>query len=419
MEKMIIKGGFPLSGSIKISGAKNAALPIMCASLLTSEKLHLSQIPDLSDIRTLKDLLRQHGVTITNDQKDSTSLILHANQIATAKAPYDLVKKMRASILVLGPLLARHGEARVSLPGGCAIGARPVDIHLEGLKALGAQINMEDGYIVAKAPNGLKGTKFRFPFVSVGASENMIMAACLASGETILDNVAREPEITDLCDCLTKMGAKIDGIGTSQLIIQGQTSLKGAHHAIIPDRIEAGSYIIATAITRGQTHLKNINADLLQSPLEILKECGVNIVIGDNHIDISCPDTLTPINVTSQPFPGFPTDLQAQMMALMTTISGTSTIVETIFENRFMHVAELKRMGANITLEHRKATIHGGKPLIGAPVMATDLRASMALIIAGLACDGTTTVDRLYHLDRGFEKLDEKLKQCGANITRQ
>ncbi len=417
MDSIRIKGGRPLHGTIPVSGAKNAALPLMAAALLTDEPLRLTNLPKLADIATLRSLLAQHGAESENG--DDT-LTIQAERITSALAPYDIVRKMRASILVLGPLLARHGEAVVSLPGGCAIGNRPIDLHLKGFKELGAELRLEDGYVHARAPEGgLRGGLVRFPLVSVGATENVLMAATLASGETVIENAAREPEITDLAECLIAMGAEISGLGTDRLVVKGVSRLHGAEHAVMPDRIEAGSYAVAAAITGGRITLTRARADIMASTLEALRAAGADVVEGENEITVARDSgPLTGVDIVTQPFPGFPTDMQAQFMALMTLSNGASMITETIFENRFMHVPELSRMGADITVHGASAMIRGVRQLTGAPVMATDLRASMGLVLAGLAATGTTTVNRVYHLDRGYERLEEKLKACGADVER-
>ena len=427
MDQIRILGGKPLSGVIHISGAKNAALPLMAASLLTEETIRLSNLPHLADISTLTDLLAQLGVEIHMDGDAGNGghagrvLSLRAGAIAGTTAPYDLVRTMRASILVLGPLLARAGRARVSLPGGCAIGNRPVDLHLKALSALGAEIELADGYIDARAPKGLRGADIVFPQVSVGATENVLMAAVLAEGETVLANAAREPEIVDLANCLVKMGAEIEGIGTRVLTVRGVESLGGAHHTIVPDRIETGTYAMAAAITGGDIELVDTSCDLLDAALDKLRETGLKITPTDTGFRASRAGDnrpLSAVDVETAPFPGFPTDLQAQMMALMSVAPGASVITETIFEDRFMHVSELARMGADITVDGASARVLGVDNLIGAEVMATDLRASVSLVLAGLAAEGETVINRVYHLDRGYERLKEKLSACGAEIER-
>ena len=423
MDRIRIRGGHRLNGVIHISGAKNAALPLMAAALLIDEPLSLTNVPHLADIATMADLLATLGVGISmdgdapNGGHDGRVLTLSATKIASTTAPYDLVRKMRASVLVLGPLVAREGKARVSMPGGCAIGNRPVDLHLKGLEALGAEIELAEGYIEARAPKGgLKGGHIVFPFVSVGATENLLMAACLASGESVLSNAAREPEITDLVRCLMAMGADISGIGTDTLTVRGQSRLHGATHAIVADRIEAATYAMAVGATGGEVELLGARRELMESPLEKLAEAGLKIAETKGGLKISRgARALKGVDVMTEPFPGFATDLQAQMMALMSTATGASMITETIFENRFMHVPELSRMGANITVHGASAMVRGVKRLTGAPVMATDLRASVSLV---LAAEGETIVNRVYHLDRGYERLEDKLAACGADIER-
>jgi len=413
-----IVGGNPLKGTIQIRGAKNAALPLMAACLLTDETLTLTNIPQLSDIEKMAQLLEQHGTQI-NHIPGSYSYELKAKDITNTLAPYDLVSQMRASILVLGPLLARAGEARVSLPGGCAIGTRPVDIHLNGLRQLGARIDLAEGYINAFAPDGLKGASITMPLVSVTATENLMMAASTAQGETHLINAAREPEIVDLANCLNAMGAKITGAGTDTIIIEGVNRLHGAHHVVLPDRIETGTYAMAAIITNGEIELSHTSLSLIPSIASILQQAGADLQPTDNGIYVK--SSLTPlqgVDVMTEPFPGFATDLQAQIMAIMTVCQGASMITETIFENRFMHVPELCRMGANITVHHSSALVRGVKQLSGAQVMATDLRASVCLVLAGLAAKGETMLSRIYHLDRGYERLEEKLRNCGATIER-
>jgi UDP-N-acetylglucosamine 1-carboxyvinyltransferase len=424
MDRIRLKGGKQLKGDIPISGSKNASLPLMVASLLTDQKLTLHNVPRLADITTMIQLLKQHGVEVSaapgeNGHSHGTTLTLQAKKITSTTAPYDIVRKMRASVLVLGPVLAREGEARVSLPGGCAIGARPVDLHIAGLKAMGAKIDIDGGYLVARAPKGLKGARYTFPKVSVGATENLMMAAALARGTTVLDNAAREPEITDLAQCLTAMGVAISGIGSETLTIQGTDKLKAATHAVIPDRIETGTYAMAVAMTAGDVELVGARLDLLEAPAQTLRSAGVNLVQTNRGVHVERANgELHGVDVMTEPYPGFPTDLQAQMMALMTRAQGASMITETIFESRFMHVPELTRMGANVTIHHESALVRGVPRLRGADVMATDLRASVSLAIAGLAAEGETTLHRVYHLDRGYERLEEKLAACGADIER-
>jgi UDP-N-acetylglucosamine 1-carboxyvinyltransferase len=418
----LIKGGVPLEGIIPIGGAKNAALPLMAASLLTSETLTLKNVPDLADIATMANLLVQHGVAVTRDAGDPNAghvLELSAGHITSTTAPYDLVRKMRASVLVLGPLLARCGRARVSLPGGCAIGTRPVDLHIKGLQRLGAEVELREGYIDARAPKGLRGAEIAFPAVSVGATENLLMAAALADGETLLLNAAREPEIADLAHCLVAMGARIDGIGSDRLRILGVPRLHGAIHSIIPDRIETGTYIIAAAATGGEVRLIGTRIGLVAAAARILEGAGVEVSeIPDGLAVRRRAGCLEGVDIMTEPHPGFPTDLQAQVMALMAIANGASMITETIFENRFMHVPELARMGANINVHRASALVRGVPQLLGAPVMATDLRASVSLVVAGLVARGETVINRVYHLDRGYERLEEKLAACGARIER-
>ncbi|MDP6174268.1 MAG: UDP-N-acetylglucosamine 1-carboxyvinyltransferase [Rhodospirillales bacterium] len=424
MDRIIIRGGQSLQGTIPIGGAKNAALPLMAASLLTDETLTLSNLPHLADITTMMRLLGELGVTLSMDGGAANGghmgrvLHLSAQRPTSNLAPYDLVRRMRASVLVLGPLVARWGEARVSLPGGCAIGTRPVDLHLDGLKALGAEISIEEGYIHARAEKGLKGAHIVFPSVSVGASENLMMAACLARGETQLSNVAREPEVTDLGHCLIAMGTKIEGLGSDTLKITGLERMSGAQYEIIPDRIECGTYAVAAAITGGELTLKGARMDLMEAVLNLLGRAGAEIEETPGGIKVSRPGALNGIDVMTEPFPGFPTDMQAQVMALLVTADGASMVTETIFENRFMHVPELCRMGADINVHGASAIVRGTADLTGAQLMATDLRASVSLVLAGLAAKGETVVNRIYHLDRGYERLEEKLAACGASIER-
>jgi UDP-N-acetylglucosamine 1-carboxyvinyltransferase len=426
MDRIRITGGNTLNGVLPISGAKNAALPLMIASLLTPETLTLKNVPNLADVAMLARILRNHGVDCAVDGKRAhnghvmgETFHLTARDIVDSRAPYDLVRRMRASFWVLGPLLARHGEATVSLPGGCAIGTRPVDLHLMGLQKLGAQMELEGGYVIARAKNGLTGGRVRFPKVSVGATHNVLMAAVLARGETVLENAAQEPEVGDVANCLVKMGARIEGIGTNTLHIQGASQLEGAVHTVLPDRIETGTYAMAVAATGGEVLLEGARADLLKEPFEVLRGAGVEITETSSGIKIARNGHgLRPVTVETQPFPGFPTDLQAQLMALMAIAGGKSQIRETIFENRFMHVSELSRLGAEIAIAGDTATISGVASLRGAEVMATDLRASVSLVIAGLMARGDTEINRVYHLDRGFERLEEKLSNCGAQIER-
>jgi UDP-N-acetylglucosamine 1-carboxyvinyltransferase len=420
MDKIIIRGGTPLKGTIKISGAKNAALPLMAACLLTDKPLVLANVPELSDIKSMTDLLSSLGVTVSVERtQDCKKMSLSAKDILSTTAPYDVVRKMRASVLVLGPLLAREKEAHVSLPGGCAIGIRPIDLHLKGLEALGAAITLADGYVHAKAPHGLTGTSFTFPLVSVTGTENLLMAATLARGQTRLINAAREPEIGDLAHCLNAMGAKITGIGTDTLIIEGVETLGGAVHEVIADRIEAGTFAMGAALTQGKLRLLGAHLEHIPTVAPLLKQAGVGLESDDNSLIIEAPTThLQGVDAMTEPFPGFATDLQAQWMALMSLAEGASMITETIWENRFMHVPELCRMGANITVHGSSALVRGMKKLKGAPVMATDLRASVSLVLAGLVAEGETVISRVYHLDRGYERLEEKLRACGADIER-
>ncbi len=425
MDKIKIRGGNPLKGKIWISGAKNAALPLMTAALLTDEVLTLRNLPHLADITTLSNLLAQHGVELhMNGAAGSQGcagrvLEMHAKTITTTKAPYELVRKMRASILVLGPLLAREGHAEVSLPGGCAIGSRPVDLHLQGMQQLGAEIELKEGYVHAKAPGGLVGGEVMFPKVSVGATENIMMAAVLAKGTTRMINAAREPEVVDLAECLIGMGAKIEGAGTDTITIEGVDRLHSYTHTVVPDRIETGTYAMAAAMTGGELELIGARPEHLRSMIDQLMNAGVEIEELENSMIARCSgERVTGADIMTEPYPGYPTDLQAQTMALMSTAEGASMITETIFENRFMHVPELCRMGANITVHGSSALVRGQAKLTGAEVMATDLRASFSLIMAGLVADGETVLNRVYHLDRGYERVEDKLAACGADIER-
>lgn len=415
MDKLLIRGGRPLRGEVSISGAKNAALPILCASLLTAEPLTLENVPQLRDIGTTLRLLERLGVKYSNGQSERVEL--DASRITSLEAPYDLVKTMRASILVLGPLLARFGEARVSLPGGCAIGQRPVDQHIKGLAAMGAEIRIEHGYVVARAKR-LKGASIRTDMVTVTGTENLMMAAVLADGRTVLENAAREPEVVDLAELLIKMGARITGHGTDRIVIDGVEQLRGAHHSIVPDRIEAGTFLCAVGATGGDITLHNTAADTMGAILDKLREAGLEIEEHEHSIRARMTRRPTATGFRTQEYPGFPTDMQAQLMALNTLADGTSVIVETIFENRYMHAPELSRMGARIDVEGDTAVVTGVPRLSGATVMATDLRASASLVIAGLAAEGETVVDRIYHLDRGYERMEEKLRALGADIER-
>ena len=429
MDKIRIKGGIALHGIIPIGGSKNAGLPLMAASLLCSEPLILCNLPHLADITSMANLLNQHGVEMSLAEdlgqiaNGGHCLKLDGSRITSTEAPYDLVRKMRASVLVLGPLLARCGEARVSLPGGCAIGARPVDLHIKGLQQMGAEIEIEQGYIHAKAPRRLQGAEIVLPFPSVGATENLMMAACLAEGQTVLVNVAREPEIVDLADCLVAMGADVTGAGSDRITIQGKDRLHGATHRVIADRIETGTYMIAAGITGGDVVLTGTSLKLLTAVGKVMNQAGIEVTDVENGIRVRGSNgngrpVIDGVDVMTEPFPGFPTDLQAQMMALMSVADGAAMITETIFENRFMHVPELCRMGANINVHGASAMVRGVKRLTGAPVMATDLRASVSLVLAGLAAEGETIVNRVYHLDRGYERLEAKLAACGAEIER-
>ncbi len=425
MDRIKIHGGKPLEGKIYISGAKNAALPLICASLLTDETVTLTNMPMLSDIRAMNALLEQLGTKIDEfddfvDGHPTKTYSYRTKEATSLVAPYDYVRKMRASYYVLGPLLARYGKCELSLPGGCAIGARPMDIHLAALEQMGAHIEIKNGYIFADVKGRLKGAHIIFPGVSVGATCNVLMAAVLAEGRTVLENAAKEPEIGDLAELLNAMGAKIEGIGTAVLTIEGVDKLHGATHKVIPDRIEAGSYAVAAAITRGKIELINAQAATLRRPLQVLKDMGVRVAETEHGVLIDAKGChLVGQDIMTEPYPGFPTDLQAQFLALMLTAEGAAMVTETIFENRFMHVPELLRMGANINVHgHASAIVRGVKKLSGAPVMATDLRASFALILAGLVAEGETIVNRVYHLDRGYEKLEEKLKSVGADIER-
>ena len=426
MDRIKITGGSELNGTIPISGAKNAALPLMIASLLTPYTLELENLPRLADVQTLLRILANHGVDHAINGKrpgeradTGQTLRLTAASIVDTTAPYELVSKMRAGFWVIAPLLARMGEARVSLPGGCAIGTRPVDLLIMALERLGASIDIEAGYVVAKAPHGLKGAEIAFPKVTVGGTHTAMMGAVLARGTTVIMNAAREPEVMDLAQCLNAMGARIEGAGSSTITVKGVTALSGARHAVLPDRIETGTYAMAVAMAGGDVLLEGARADLLQAALDAISEAGAEIVTTNEGVRVKRNGAgLSPVDVTTNPFPGFPTDLQAQFMALMSHAKGTSTIRETIFENRFMHVQELARLGARIRLDGDAAYVDGVDRLKGAPVMATDLRASVSLVIGGLAAEGETLINRVYHLDRGFEALEQKLSRCGAKIER-
>jgi UDP-N-acetylglucosamine 1-carboxyvinyltransferase len=420
MDRIAITGGARLNGTIPVSGAKNSAIKLMAASLLTDEPLRLTNMPRLADTRFLGKLLARLGVEVTErDGADGQETVLHAAEITSGFAPYDLVRQMRASFNVLGPLVARSGQAKVSLPGGCTIGARPVDLHLQALEALGAKIDLHEGYVYAQAPRGLKGAEITFPFVSVGATEHAMLAAVLADGVSVIHNAACEPELVDLQECLNAMGAKVEGAGTPTVTITGVPRLKGATHAVIPDRIEMGTYAVAAAMAGGEVRLSNARPGLIDALLEKLKEAGAGVEeTADGCIIRRNGSRLNAVDIETAPFPGFATDLQAQFMALMTTANGESRIRETIFENRFMHAPELMRLGADISVSGGEARVRGVAQLEGAEVMATDLRASVSLVIAGLVARGETTVSRIYHLDRGFERLEEKLGACGAQVRR-
>ncbi len=415
MEKIRVVGGRPLEGTVRISGAKNASLPELCAALLTDELVTLRNVPEVRDIRTMGRVLAALGAEV--EFRVGGEVELRAGTLTSVEAPYDLVKTMRASVLVLGPLVARQGRARVSLPGGCAIGARPIDLHLMALEKMGATIAVEHGYVEARAER-LSGAEISFDTVTVTGTENVMMAACLAEGRTVLRNAACEPEVEDLATLLRAMGARIEGAGTPSLRIEGVERLGGASHSVIPDRIETGTYVAACAIAGGEIEIRHCQPNHLRAVIDKLRETGVRIEEGPDNLRVRAPRVLRPANVTTQPYPGFPTDMQAQYMALMTQAEGASTMTETIFENRFMHVAELARMGANVRENGRTAIVTGPTPLSGAQVMATDLRASASLVLAGLAASGETVVDRIYHLDRGYYRIDEKLRGLGADIER-
>jgi UDP-N-acetylglucosamine 1-carboxyvinyltransferase len=426
MDRIRICGGQRLNGTIPISGAKNATLPLMIASMLTDKTLVLDNVPRLADVNLLQRILGNHGVDIMvsgkrsgETQYDGQTLHISAANVIDTTAPYELVSRMRASFWVVAPLVARMGEAKVSMPGGCAIGTRPVDLLIMALERLGVEIEIDRGYVIARAKSGLKGGEIKFPKVTVGGTHTALMAASLARGTTVIENAAREPEVTDVADCLNKMGAKITGAGTSRIVVDGVSKLGGAHHRVLPDRIETGTYAMAAAMAGGDVLLENARSELLQAAFDVLVRAGVEITATNTGVRVKRNGSgLAPVEVTTSPFPGFPTDLQAQLMALMTRAKGTSHITETIFENRFMHVQELVRLGAHIQLDGECATIEGVSALKGAPVMATDLRASVSLVIAALAAEGETIVNRVYHLDRGFERLEDKLAACGAAIER-
>ena len=415
MDKLLLHGGVPLSGEVRISGAKNAALPIMCAALLSGAPLRLTNVPHLRDVTTLLNLLGGMGVAVSLDEK--LGLELDAGRLHTPLAPYELVKTMRAAILVLGPLLARCGEARVSLPGGCAIGQRPVDLHIKGLQAMGADIRVEHGYIIARSER-LKGARIFSDLVTVTGTENLMMAACLAEGATVIENAAREPEVVDLANCLKAMGANIEGAGSDTITIEGVSALAGAEHRIMPDRIETGTFLVAAAATGGSVRLRNTSARILETVVEKLREAGAKITAEDDAIVLEMEGPPLSVNLRTAPYPAFPTDMQAQFMALDCIARGTAVLTETIFENRFMHALELQRMGADIEISGNAAVVKGVAQLDGATVMATDLRASASLVIAGLVAKGETVVERIYHLDRGYECIEEKLSQLGARIKR-
>ncbi|MEM7193781.1 MAG: UDP-N-acetylglucosamine 1-carboxyvinyltransferase [Pseudomonadota bacterium] len=416
MDKLIATGGGPLSGTVRISGAKNAALPLMIASLLTEKSLMISNIPHLHDITTTLELLGQLGVELQVNEK--MTIEANAANVKSVTAPYELVKTMRASILVLGPLVARFGRAEVSLPGGCAIGSRPVNLHIKGLEAMGAEITIDGGYIKASAER-LKGARIFMDMISVTGTENIMMAAALADGQTVIENAAREPEIVDLANCLNAMGANIEGAGSDEIVINGVEKLGGAHHRVIPDRIEAGTFLVAAAISGGEITLKDVIPRQLEAVLDKLREAGASIDTGEDWIKLKAPDgKLKSVNVRTAPYPAFPTDMQAQFVLLNAVADGTATVIETVFENRFMHVHELQRMGANIELDGNTAVIQGVDVLHAAPVMATDLRASACLVLAGLIAEGETLIDRIYHIDRGYDCIEEKLSQIGATIRR-
>lgn len=415
MDKLLIQGGTALSGEVAISGAKNAALPILCASLLTAEPMHFTNVPHLNDISTMLRLLAEMGVGVTMDGVDG--LVLNGGGLNNPVASYEMVKTMRASILVLGPLLARCGEARVSLPGGCAIGARPVDQHIKGLQAMGAEVKVEQGYVHARATR-LKGARICTDMVTVTGTENLMMAACLAEGETIIENAAREPEVVDLANCLVSMGARISGAGTDVIRIQGVDKLHGATHSIMPDRIETGTYLCAAAVTGGDIRLVKTSAAYLDTVVDKLMDAGCDISVERDAIRLRAPQRLKAVSLRTAPYPAFPTDMQAQFMAINCVADGVATIRETIFENRFMHVNELMRLGANIQIEGNNAIVRGVDRLEGATVMATDLRASASLVIAALVAQGETLIDRIYHLDRGYERIEEKLARLGACVKR-
>lgn len=416
MNKLLIQGGTPLRGEIRISGSKNAVLPILAATLLTDKEVTINNVPHLHDVTTLVSLLGEMGATVTINER--MGITVDASTLTSYRAPYEMVKTMRASILVLGPLVARHGQANVSLPGGCAIGSRPVNLHIQGLRKLGARVNVENGYICATADR-LKGAHIAMEVVTVTGTENLMMAACLAEGTTVIENAAREPEVVDLANCLIGMGAQIEGVGTDRITIEGVESLSGTEHTVLSDRIETGTYLAAAAITRGKIKLKDTTPDINDAVLAKLTEAGAKITLGENWIELDMENRRPKaVDIKTAPYPGFPTDMQAQFTALNTIAEGVGRISETVFENRFMHVPEMNRMGADVRLEGNIAISKGVDSLIGAPVMATDLRASASLVLAGLVAEGETIVDRIYHIDRGYECIEEKLAQLGANIRR-
>ncbi len=415
MEKLIITGGKKLTGTVKVSGAKNAVLPIIAASLLGSTPSRLLEAPNLEDVRTISEVIEHLGVSVAYDED---ALVIDSTNITSCEAPYELVRKMRASFLVMGPLLARRGRAKISLPGGCAIGTRPIDLHLKGFEALGAQIELGHGYVEARAPQGLTGARIYLDFPSVGATENILMAASMAKGQTILENPAEEPEIVDLANFLNAMGARIRGAGTNVIRIEGADELRGCTHTVIPDRIEAGTYMVAAAMTDGDVYIENALTEHLKPVVAKLKEAGVKIEEDTDGVRVTGTGTLRSVDIKTLPYPGFPTDMQAQFMALTTIARGTSVVTETVFENRFMHVDELKRMGASIKIEGRSAVVEGSARLLGCPVKATDLRAGAALVLAGLVADGQTEIGYLHHIDRGYDNLVAKLQGLGANILR-
>lgn len=415
MDKLVIEGGIPLSGEVRVSGAKNATLPILCASLLTAEPLIVTNVPHLRDVTTMLTLLGQLGVAISVDER--LGVELNAARIAAPVAPYEMVRTMRASVLVLGPLAARCGEARVSLPGGCAIGLRPVDQHIKGLQAMGAEIAIEHGYIAARAKR-LQGARICLDLVTVTGTENLMMAAALADGTTVIENAAREPEVVDLANCLIAMGAKVQGAGSDVITVEGVERLHGTRYQVMPDRIETGTFLVAAAATGGEVKLRDARPDILDAVLDKLRETGARVTTGPDWIALGANGTLKAVNVRTAPYPAFPTDMQAQFLALNSIARGTARVTETIFENRFMHVQELKRLGADIEVEGNTAVVKGVARLDGASVMATDLRASASLVLGGLIASGKTTVDRVYHLDRGYERIEEKLSRLGARIRR-